>query len=61
MSYKNASCQSNNENKNFEILQDNVKFLQEELAARNDLIKSLMETQTAILEFELSLRKIGKM
>ena len=61
MSYKNASCQSNNENKNFEILQDNVKLLQEELAARNDLIKSLMETQTAILEFELSLRKIGKM
>ena len=24
---KNASCQSNNENKNFETLQDNVKFL----------------------------------
>ena len=61
MSYKNASCQSNNEYKNFEILQDNVKFLQKELAARNDLIKSLMETQTAILEFELSVWKIGKM
>ena len=54
---KNASCQSNNENKNFETLQDNVKFLQKELAGKNDLIKSLMETQTAILEFVSSVRK----
>ena len=30
---KNASCQSNNEHKSFETLQDNVKFLQKELAA----------------------------
>ena len=54
---KNASSQSNNENKIFETLQDNVKFLQKELAANNDLIKSLMETQTAILEFVSSVRK----
>ena len=54
---KNASCQSNNENKNFETLQDNVKFLQKELAGKNDLIKSLMETQTAILEFVSNVRK----
>ena len=38
-------------------LQDNVKFLQKELAGKNDLIKSLMETQTAILEFVSSVRK----
>ena len=43
------TLQSNNENKNFETLQDNVKFLQKEL--KNDLIRSLVETQTAILEF----------
>ena len=48
---KSASCQSNNENKTFETLQDNVKFLQKEFAAKNDLIRSLIETQTAILEF----------
>ena len=44
---KNSSCQSNSENKSFETLQDSVKFLQKELAAKNDLIKRLMETQTA--------------
>ena len=38
-------------------LQDNVKFLQKELAGKNDLIKSLMETQTAILEFVSNVRK----
>ena len=54
---KNAICQSNNENKNFETVQDNVKFLQKELTAKNDLIKSLMETQTAILEFVSSVWK----
>ena len=43
---KNASCQSNNENKHFENLQDDVNFLQKELAAKNDLTKKLMETQT---------------
>ena len=57
MSYKNASCQSNNENKKFETLQDNVNFLQKELAATNDLIKSLMETQTGILKFVSSVWK----
>ena len=54
---KNASCKSNNENKKFETLQENVKYLQNELAAKNDPIKSLMETQTAILEFVSSVRK----
>ena len=31
---ENTSCQPNNEKKNFETLQDSVKFLQEELAAK---------------------------
>ena len=46
---ENTSCQPNNEKKNFETLQDSVKFLQEELAAKNDVMKHLMETQTPIL------------
>ena len=48
---KNTSCQSNNKNKNFETLQDNVKFLQKGLAAKNDLIKSLMETKLLYSNF----------
>ena len=54
---KNATYQSNNQNKNVETLQDNAKFLKKELAAKSDLIKGLMETQTSILEFVLSVRK----
>ena len=38
-------------NKNFDTPQDNVKFLQKGLAVKNYLLKSLMETKTAILEF----------
>lgn len=45
---------SDNENKKFEILQDNVNFLQKKLTAKNDL--SLMETQTAIFEFVSNVR-----
>ena len=48
---ENTSCQSNNENKIFYILHENVKFLQKELLAKNNLIKSLVETKTAILKF----------
>ena len=44
-------------NKTFETLQDNVNILLEGLAAKNDLIKSLMETQSAKLEFLSSVRK----
>ena len=33
-----------------EILKENIHFLQKELSAKNDLIKSLMETQTVVLE-----------
>ena len=38
------------ESSNIEILQENIRFLQKELLAKNDLIKSLMETQTVALE-----------
>ena len=40
----------NFETKPYEILQDNIKFLQNELLSKNEIIKTLMETQTAILE-----------
>ena len=46
-------------NKTFETLQDNVNILLEGLAAENDLTKSLMETQSAILKFVSSVQKIG--
>ena len=38
------------ESSSIEILQQNIRFLQKELLAKNDLIKSLMETQTVALE-----------
>ena len=37
------------ESNNIEILQENIRFLQKELLANNDLIKSPMETQTVAL------------
>ena len=41
---------SNFETKPYEILQDNIKFLQNELRCKDQIIKTLMETQTAVLE-----------
>ena len=38
------------ESNSIEILKENIRFLQKELLAKNDLIKSLMETQTVVLE-----------
>ena len=38
------------ESNNIEILHESICFLQKELLSKNDLIKSLMETQTAALE-----------
>ena len=37
------------ESNNMEILQRNIRFLQKELLAKNDLIKSLIEIQTVAL------------
>ena len=41
---------SNSETKPYEILQDNIEFLQNELRSKDEIIKTLMETQTAVLE-----------
>ena len=38
------------ETKPYEILQDNIEFLQNELRSKDEIIKTLMETQTAVLE-----------
>ena len=45
------------ESNNIEILQENIRFLQKELLAKNNLIKSLMETQTVALEAITSLKE----
>ena len=45
------------ESKNMEILQENICFLQKELLAKNNLIKSLMETQTVALEAITNLKE----
>ena len=45
------------ENNSIEILQENIRFLQKELLAKNDLIKSLMETQTVALEAITNLKE----
>ena len=41
---------SNFETKPYEILQDNIEFLQNELRSKDEIIKTLMDTQTAVLE-----------
>ena len=42
--------------KNFEVLQANIKFLQMELKAKNEIINNLSDTQSAIVQ-SLSLAK----
>ena len=42
--------------KNFEVLQDNIKFLQMGLKTKNEIINNLLDTQSAINE-SLSLVK----
>ena len=44
------------ESNSIEILQENICVLQKELLANNDIIKSLMETQTVALEAITNLR-----
>ena len=41
---------SNFETKPYEILQDNIEFLQNELRSKDEIIQTLMETQTVVLE-----------
>ena len=49
-SWKHLIRLSNFETKPCEILQDNIEFLQNELRSKDEIIKTLMETQTAVLE-----------
>ena len=42
------------ENRNIDALYKNIAFLQHELTEKNKQIKSLMETQTAVLDTEYS-------
>ena len=41
----------NDQLKNFNILKDNLSFLQKELEEKNQIMKTLMETQTTASEF----------
>ena len=41
---------SNFETKPYAILQDNIEFLQNELRFKDEIIKTLMETQTTVIE-----------
>ena len=45
------------ESSSTEILQKNIRFLQEELLTKNDLIKSLMETQAVAFEAITNLKE----
>ena len=39
-----------NEKKTLEILHENISFLQKEFTSKDEIIKTLLETQTPILE-----------
>ena len=41
---------SNTENKALDILQESISFLQEELKSKDEITKTLIETQTSTLE-----------
>ena len=45
------------ENRKKDVLHKNIAFLQNELAEKNKIIKSLMETQTAKLDVMTDLRQ----
>ena len=44
------------ENSNTDDLYQNIAFLQTELTEKNNIVKSLMETQTAVLDVMADLR-----
>ena len=46
---KKLSNSNHREDKHLESLQDNISFLQKELLMKNEIIKSLTETQTVVL------------
>ena len=44
-------------NRNIDALHKNIAFLQNELSEKNEIIKSLMETQTTVLDVMTDLRQ----
>ena len=48
--FERLNKMSNTEKKALEILQENITFLQKELPSKDEIIKTLIETQTSILE-----------
>ena len=57
-SFKETTKIEKRESSSIEILQENIRFLQKELLAKNDLIKPLMETQSADFEAITNLNPI---
>ena len=57
-SFKETTKIEKRESSSIEILQENIRFLQKELLAQNDLIKHLMETQSAAFEAITNLNPI---
>ena len=49
---------NNREDKNLESLQDNISFLQKELLMKNEIIKSLTETQSVVLDTISTLQRM---
>ena len=45
------------ENRNIGVLHKNLEFLQKKLAEKNKIIKSLTETQTAVLDLMSGIRE----
>ena len=43
-----------NDNSNTDMLENNISFLQQELRSKDELMKSLMDTQGMVLEMVLS-------
>ena len=43
-----------NDNRNTDMLENNISFLQQELRSKDELMKSLMDTQAMVLEMVLS-------
>ena len=45
-----VNAQQESINKNFELLQQNISYLQKELPSKSETIKSLLEVQTVLIE-----------
>ena len=48
--WKTVNAQQETVNKNVELLQQNISYLQKELNSKNEITKSLLEAQSALIE-----------